>query len=183
LIAVGAVLVLAAAGWMYFSPGGETATAGGRSDPARRGTNPAAAQALPPAEAMSVRLGTLGQAADEPPDSRRNPFRFGVAVRPATEERPAAFTPEPPAPSVPAKPVETTPAAAPIPLKFLGTLEKSSNGVKLAVLSLNDGRAPLYGKEGDIIDGRYRIVKIGEESIEMAHLDGRGKQAIRLSGQ
>jgi len=49
---------------------------------------------------------------------------------------------------------------------------------------LSDGRGgiPMYGKEGDIIDGRYRILKIGVESIEMAYLDGRGRQTIRLSG-
>ena len=41
----------------------------------------------------------------------------------------------------------------------------------------------MHGKEGDIIDGRYRILKIGTESIEMAYLDGRGRQTIRLTGQ
>jgi hypothetical protein len=52
-----------------------------------------------------------------------------------------------------------------------------------AVLSVGDGRSPLHGKEGDIIDGRYRILKIGTESIDMAYLDGRGRQTIRLTGQ
>ena len=41
----------------------------------------------------------------------------------------------------------------------------------------------MHGKEGDIIDGRYRILKIGTESIEMAYVDGRGRQTIRLTGQ
>ena len=41
----------------------------------------------------------------------------------------------------------------------------------------------MHGKEGDIIDGRYRILKIGTESIEIAYLDGRGRQTIRLTGQ
>ena len=41
----------------------------------------------------------------------------------------------------------------------------------------------MHGKEGDIIDGRYRILKIGTESIEMAYPDGRGRQTIRLTGQ
>jgi hypothetical protein len=41
----------------------------------------------------------------------------------------------------------------------------------------------MYGKEGDIIDGRYRIVRIGAESIELTYLDGRGRQTIRLSGR
>ena len=40
----------------------------------------------------------------------------------------------------------------------------------------------VYGSEGDIIEGRYRIVRIGVESIELAWVDGRGQQTIRLSG-
>jgi hypothetical protein len=65
-------------------------------------------------------------------------------------------------------------------LKFIGVLE-TANTQKIAVLS--DGRgAPLYGKEGDTILGQYKILHIGVESIEMAYLDGRGRQTIRLSG-
>ena len=72
------------------------------------------------------------------------------------------------------------PPLPPIALKFIGVLE-STNTQKIAVLS--DGRgAPLYGKEGDTISGQYRILRIGVESIEMAYLDGRGRQTIRLSG-
>ena len=36
--------------------------------------------------------------------------------------------------------------------------------------------------EGETIDGRYRIDRIGVESIDMAWTDGRGHQIIRLSG-
>src|SRR5436190_1097646 len=68
----------------------------------------------------------------------------------------------------------------PIPLKFIGIVEGAERHMKLAALS--DGRFTYYGREGDIIDGRYRIVRIGLESIEMVHVDGRGPQTIRLSG-
>jgi hypothetical protein len=51
---------------------------------------------------------------------------------------------------------------------------------RVAVLS--DGRSVYHGREGEVIEGRYRIVRIGEESIQMEHLDGRGRQTIRLSG-
>jgi hypothetical protein len=67
----------------------------------------------------------------------------------------------------------------PIPYKFIGLAE--GQGKRIAVLS--DGRGgPVYGREGDIIEGRYRILRIGVESIEMEHIDGRGRQTIRLSG-
>ena len=62
-----------------------------------------------------------------------------------------------------------------------GMVEAPSHGEKIAILS--DGRnAPFYGKEGAIIEGRYRILKIGVESVELAYADGRGRQTIRLTG-
>jgi hypothetical protein len=52
---------------------------------------------------------------------------------------------------------------------------------KIAVLS--DGKGlPVYGKEGDIILGQFRVIRIGVESVELSYLDGRGRQTIRLSG-
>jgi hypothetical protein len=36
--------------------------------------------------------------------------------------------------------------------------------------------------EGQIIDGRYRIVKIGEESIVMEYVNGTGRQTLQLRG-
>jgi hypothetical protein len=47
---------------------------------------------------------------------------------------------------------------------------------------LSDGKVVVHGKEGAEIEGRYRIVKIGEESLQIEHVDGRGRQTIRLSG-
>ena len=47
-----------------------------------------------------------------------------------------------------------------------------------------DGKStPIGGVEGEIILGQYQILKIGNESIEMAYPDGRGRQTIRLTGQ
>ena len=37
---------------------------------------------------------------------------------------------------------------------------------------LRDG--VFYGREGEIIEGQYRILKIGVESLDIAYLDGRG---------
>jgi len=45
-------------------------------------------------------------------------------------------------------------------------------GQKIAILSDSSGHVS-YGPEGATIDGRYRIIKIGVESVEVAHVDGR----------
>lgn len=79
-------------------------------------------------------------------------------------------------PSLPVGP----PPPPPIALKFIGVVEQAPSRLKLAVLS--DGRNVFYGKEGEVIEGRYRIERIGVESIEMAYVDGKGRQTLRLSG-
>jgi hypothetical protein len=88
---------------------------------------------------------------------------------------------EPPvARNVPAAPPGAVPPA-PIPLKFIGIVEASAQAKRIAALVDTTGHA-YHGAEGDIVAGQYRILKIGVESIEMAYLDGRGRQTIRLSG-
>jgi hypothetical protein len=68
-------------------------------------------------------------------------------------------------------------------MKFIGTIGNAGDPKfgRLAVLS--DGRGVYHGREGDVIEGRYRIVRIGVESIELAYLDGRGRQTIAKTGQ
>ena len=83
---------------------------------------------------------------------------------------PPVTTTLPPAPTGP----------PPIAMKFIGLVEAQPPTQRIAVLS--DTRGVYEGREGDVIEGRYRIVRIGPESIEMAYLDGRGRQTIRLSG-
>jgi hypothetical protein len=41
----------------------------------------------------------------------------------------------------------------------------------------------MSGKEGDTIEGRYRILRVTESSVEMVYLDGRGRQTLRAGGQ
>jgi hypothetical protein len=54
--------------------------------------------------------------------------------------------------------------------------------VRFAILS--DGRGNVFhGKEGDIIEGRYRVLSVGTDTVDLSYLDGRGRQTLRLSGQ
>lgn len=125
-----------------------------------------------------VHLEALQNPRPEPGGVERNLFRFKsnsppTPTAPTAPARPGAqaVPPGPPAP----------PALPPIPLKFIGIVEAATQGRRLAILT--DGLGPpAYGGEGDIVLGRYRILKIGGESIELAYLDGRGRQTIRLSG-
>ena len=180
LIIVALVVLLGVVGWSYFGGGGAAPAPAAAPAGARRQTSPAkAAEPLPAAE--GVRLSSLAQEREEPSSATRNPFKFkgrGAASATAPENAPVFKPAPPPEAAAPAGP----PPPPPIPLKFIGVVEKG-DGAKWAVLSVGEGRAPLHGKEGDIIDGRYRILKIGNESIDLVYLDGRGKQTIRLTGQ
>jgi hypothetical protein len=74
------------------------------------------------------------------------------------------------------------PPLPPIPLRLIGLMNAPTQAGRVAVLS--DGRGNVFnGREGDIIEGRYRLIRIGADSAELAYTDGRGRQVIRLSGQ
>ena len=123
-----------------------------------------------------VHLKSLDEERAKPGEAERDLFRFKTKPAPAPPRPIVAVAPPPVVPSGPPPP----PPLPPIALKFIGVLERA-NAQKIAVLS--DGRgAPLYGKEGDTVLGQYKILHIGVESIDMAYLDGRGRQTIRLSG-
>jgi hypothetical protein len=152
------------------------------SNSSSRSSGTTAAKRQPtPAEAAApgVNLEALNSARPKPEAAERNLFRF----------KPKAPPPAPPPissqPAMPVNPEPTgpppPPSVPPIALKFIGIIESPTSAKKIAVLS--DGRNPPYqGVEGDIIEGRYRILKIGVESIELAYTDGRGRQTIRLTG-
>jgi hypothetical protein len=170
LIALGIVIVVLIASWMW--PTG-SATPPPAASNQGRASQPDAARVDP--AALKVRLETLSAARPEPSAAERNPFGFKPAPPPPPPPAPPRTTPE--VPIGPATP-PTPPPPPPIPLKFSGIVEK--NGVKFATLC--DGRSIYFGAEGDIIDGRYRLVRIGVESIVMEYVDGRGKSTIRLEG-
>jgi hypothetical protein len=40
--------------------------------------------------------------------------------------------------------------------------------------------ALLHAFEGDVVDGRYRIVKVGQQSVVVSYLDGSGSRTLGL---
>jgi hypothetical protein len=157
-----------------------------QATPARRNAPPARAGSAAARDANdtapAVKLEQLARNRDEPADSARNPFRFRPNPSPPPSPA-AAVTPTPAGktgsiggPAVSAPP----PGPPPITLKFIGIVEKA-DGTRIAVLS--DGKRPFYGVDGQEIDGQYKILKVGLESLEIAYIDGRGRQTLRLNGQ
>lgn len=142
---------------------------------------PAAADPAATMPVTDVRLELLESPRLELDEPERNPFRFQArpappAPRPAAPPQAAsAAAPRPPVPAGP-------PPVPPIPLRFIGLFDAPGQAGRVAIMS--DGRGNVFqGKEGDIIEGRYRVGRVNADSLELSYADGRGRQVIRLSGQ
>lgn len=177
LVLFGIVLVLLV--WVVrsyvlpeLSNGDTTVTAVRTSNPQARQTpgTPAPASFLPEA----LKLDSLEPVPDEP-SVGRNPFTFGA--------RPA-----PPAPVAPPMPIVQTPPAPeqppwppPIALKLV-TIIDGPDGRRQANLKDPANGTTFIAVEGSIVDGRYKVVKVAQQSVIVSYLDGSGQRTLTLGG-
>lgn len=167
-VLIAAILVIA------YTQSGETPTEDGSQPSNRTGRGASAERVEVPV--VDLRLDRLNAEREDPGATERNPFRFRPKPVPPS---PRVEAPPPPPPvfaPVPAGP----PPPPPIPLKFFGSVE--AQGKRIAYFSDVRGNV-IPGKEGDIIEGRYRVLRIGPNSAELAYLDGSGRQTLQFSGQ
>jgi hypothetical protein len=73
-----------------------------------------------------------------------------------------------------------TPSLPPLNLKYMGSVE-SKAGVKVAVL-LTDRREILTGQAGQVVANRYRIARIGLESVDLEDVGSGQSRRIPLKG-
>ena len=139
-------------------------------------SNPSAGEAgpVPVVPVVDLNLDRLRVVGGDLQASTRDPFRFRPKPpppAPRVQPPPAVFEP----------PVNTgPPPPPPIPLKYFGVITVS--GQRVAAFA--DGRGNTFnGKEGDILEGQFRLLRIGADWVEVAYLDGRGRQTIRMTGQ
>jgi len=174
LIAIVAVAIWwqSAGGQAPVAPSGAAAPSGG---PQGASPRPGVATMVP-----DVALPRLTRETPEPSDTGRDPFRFSTKG-PGAGRGGAGSAPVTPAPPPVVRPVEPAgpPPPPPIPLKLIAVVSRRA-GTRIAMLT--DGRGVYYGTEGAVIEGQYRIVRIGQDSIDMTYLDGRGRRTIPLSG-
>jgi hypothetical protein len=171
LVAVAAAVLLL----RLNNPAGAPAT-GARSEP------------LPP----PVPRIDLARLSAERPDSgagNRDLFRFGSAARHGKDEEedplPVVHVPVPtPPPGLPVDSAASGPAPAaslpPLNLKYLGSVENRA-GVKVAVL-LTDRKEVLTGQAGETVANRYRIARIGLESVDLEDVTSGQSRRIPLRG-
>jgi hypothetical protein len=117
----------------------------------------------------------------------RNLFQFGVA---------APVVPTTPIPKVPKIPVNGSiasaappvapgpppvPQAPPIPLKYYGFTNAKNEPRKKAFFL--DGEDILVAREGDTLKSRYKVVRIGVNSVEMEDTQFKTKQTLPLEAE
>jgi hypothetical protein len=142
------------------------------ANPAEQSSNPSAAAArpLPDVPVVDLDLDRLRIAGRELGEVERDPFRFRPQAPP-----PAPRVQAPPPVSAPPVPVGPPPVPA-IPLRLIGVLTLRDQ----PVASFADAHGNTFiGKEGDVLEGRYRLLRIGENSVDVANLDGSGRQTLR----
>jgi hypothetical protein len=130
----------------------------------------------------TLRLDLLAKLDEVPlPTGGRNPFKMGAPPPPKAEPLKG------PEPKVPLKPVEAAkpapppgpPPPPPITLKYYGFTSPSGAASKTAFFL--DGEDILIAKEGDMLKKRYRVVRIGINSVVMEDTDSKREQTLPLA--
>jgi hypothetical protein len=168
------VLVLVLGGVLYRNLAGPAITTPAPSN----STAAARAKRPPPSEGTvtDVKLALLDAGPDTFAPPKRNPFRF--KPKPAPDVRPVVQAPAPPLPAPLPRPPQAEPGIERF-VRYVGYMV-SGSGVHVAALQYTpaDGPAvPLSGSEGYIIEGRYRLLKVEPDTIEVVELAGQGRRA------
>ena len=106
----------------------------------------------------------------------RNPFGYGQ--KPLPPAPPPVQAPPPPPPPPPAPP--PAPQAPDIPLKLIGLNNLRVGDPAVATLKDTQTNTVYLAVEGQIIDGRYKLAKVGQTSVIVSYLDGSGQKMLPL---
>jgi len=141
---------------------------------------------LPPVPRIDLARLDLPTGVDQA--GRRDLFAFGAQVEPAPEPLPKVVvaTPPPTAPGAgggldaTADAQPGMPTLPPLNLRYIGSVE-SARGVKVAIL-VTDRREVLTGQAGEVVANRYRIARIGLESVDLEDVGTGQSRRIPLRG-
>jgi hypothetical protein len=121
------------------------------------GTETLAADVQAQAERLKQRLAT----APAPQEPSRNPFTFSVRPPQRQQRAPVPVDVAPPAPLVPMEPA----------LELIGVAESQSPKGPIRTAIISTAAEDLFMvKEGEILGGRYRVVAVGADAVELSDL-------------
>jgi len=143
-----------------------------QSGQARRNVPTGAESSIP----QALKLKELEDVPEEP-QVGRNPFRFG---EPPPPPKPVYVPPPPPVYTPP--PAPTPPPIPPIPLKLTTVLSDPYQPGRLRAYLVDPKGTVFEGLEGQIVDGKYKLIRVGSNSVVMSYLDGTGQRTITQGG-
>jgi hypothetical protein len=162
--------------WRQFDSAPAAQVPAASNPPARTASNVSGdTKALP----KPLEFGKLEPVAEAPAASR-NPFRFGVPPPPPKP----AYVPPPPAP--PPGPPPPPPGPPPISglLRFEGRIVAPDGKIAAAIGVMDSAKtavsAVVWATEGQVVDGRFRVVKIGQETLVIEYVNGTGRTTLQL---
>lgn len=121
----------------------------------------------------------LGQLTGDRPKvevGKRDLFAFAPEpTPPPTPEPPPTLATPPPPPTMP-----TPTPLPPLTWKYIGTLE-SQPGLKVAMF-MTDKKEVLTGQVGDTVGNRFKVVKIGLESVDVQQVGADRTERLPLKG-
>ncbi len=175
LLSALALALVAVAAWAFLHSGAAPAVLG----------RAAADRPLP--AVPRIDLARLDAARGEDSAGRRDLFTFGREREPEENLAPPPVAPPvapPPTSSVEgpggASGLPASPTLPPLKLYYIGSVE-SRAGIKVAVL-VTDRREVLTGQSGQVVANRYRIARIGLESVDLEDVGSGQSRRIPLKG-
>ncbi len=147
---------------------------------------PRAAAAAPLPSVPRIELVRLDRPIGVDDAGQRDLFAYGSRAEPEPEPIPVVRVPTPPPTVAPGGDLEASasadaaPVLPPLNLRYIGSVE-SARGVKVAIL-LTDHREVLTGQAGEVVANRYRIAKIGLESVDLEEVGTGQSRRIPLRG-
>jgi len=123
-----------------------------------------------------IRIDSLEPAPPGSDPSGRNPFRFGQPPAPPVVARPPVEQP------VYVAPPPQPPPPPQVPLQLLSLGKVTDTNQRLINL-IDDAGTNFWVRpvEGEIIDGKYKLVKVNADSVIVAFRDGSGQKPLYLS--
>lgn len=173
LVALLGVVIAALASWWLW-PAGKLPLARPRLE-----TGPT------PPPIPNVDLARLDRPRPDADAGRRNLFDFGSAPAPPPVAPPVVVA-TPPAQGRPgldpldAAGAPVVPTLPPLNVRYIGSVENAA-GVKVAVL-VTDRQEVLTGQPGQVIANRYRIARIGLESLDLEDVATGQSRRLPLKG-
>jgi len=173
--AAGAVLALGLAAAFYlWARSGTPSTASADGVP----HGPAGPVGIEP-DLPRIDLGRLESPRGKSGTGRRDLFDFGVPPAPPPTPPPVIVA-TPVGPPLPPPPPTPTPLP-PLTVRYVGAIE-DKRGLKVAVF-LTDKEEVLTGQAGQLVGNRFRIVRIGLESVDIQEVGSDQTRRIPLGGK